>query len=248
MRRERPSPAVVSSSQVGPVRVAGYLLGALLAGPVATPAFAHHPGHDLDEVMGSKEQFFQAVDQPAPPFTLQDADGRRVSMEDLRGKVVVAHFIYAGCPDICPLHADLIAEVQEMVNRTPMQDMAQFVTITTDPANDTPEVLKDYGPARGLDSRNWTFLTTTSDQPEDATRRLALAYGHKFARTDDGYQVHGVVTHVVGRDGRWRANFHGLRFEPVNLVLYLNGLTHEDRAPHPPAEAGWWDRLKGLVR
>src|SRR3546814_4464075 len=59
---------------------------------------------------------------------------------------------------------------------------------------------------------------TTPDQPEDATRLLAEAHGHKFTETEDGYQVHSVVTHVFDREGRWRANFHGLRFEPTNLV------------------------------
>ena len=248
MRRERPSPAVVSCSQAEPARVAGYLLGALLAVPVATPAFAHHPGHDLDEVMGSKEQFFQAVDQPAPRFTLQDADGRRVSLEDLRGKVVVVHFIYAGCPDVCPLHAGLIAEVQEMVNRTPMQGMVQFISITTDPESDTPEVLKAYGPARGLDPLNWVFLTSGPDRPEDATRRLVERFGHRFGKAEDGYQVHAVVTHVIDQEGRWRANFHGLRFEPVNLVLYINGLTNESDASKKPVESSWWDQVKGLFQ
>src|SRR3546814_7648270 len=82
----------------------------------------------------------------------------------------------------------------------------------------TDAVMEGYGPTHGLDPANWTFLTTASDQPEDATRRLAEAYGHSFAKTGDGYQVHGVVTHVVDKQGQWRGNFHGLKFEPANLV------------------------------
>src|SRR3546814_4520189 len=103
------------------------------------------------------------------------------------------------------------SEIQEMVNRTPMKAQVRFVTVTTDPKNDTAEVLRDYGPAHGLDPVNWTFLTTMPDQPEDATRRLAEDYGHKFKKTEEGYQVHGIVTHVIDREGRWRANFHGDR-------------------------------------
>src|SRR3546814_16595287 len=90
-----------------------------------------------------------------------------------------------------------------MVNRTPMKEQVRFVTITTDPVNDTDAVIKDYGSAHGLDPANWTFLTTASDQPEDATRRLAEAYGHSFAKTGDGYQAHGVVPPVeIGRASR----------------------------------------------
>lgn len=212
------------------------------------PASAHSlkDKGELDRLMGDKEKFFQPFEKEAPSFSLQDADGNAVSRTDLRGKVVVLNFIYAGCPDVCPLHAEKIAEIQEMVNQTPMKDRVQFITITTDPKNDTPAVLRDYGPAHGLDPVNWVFLTTTPDQPEDTTRRLAEAHGHKFTKTEDGYQTHSVVTHIIDRQGQWRANFYGLRFEPTNIVLFINALVNETAAPHGHGEQSLWDKMKGL--
>jgi len=135
-----------------------------------------------------------------------------------------------------------------MVNQTPMKDHVQFVTITTDPENDTPDVLRAYGPVHGLDPVNWAFLTTTPDQPEDATRRLAQAHGHSFDKSEDGYQVHSVVTHIFDKQGRWRANFHGLKFEPTNLVTYINALVNETSAPddHEHIEQSLWDKVIGL--
>jgi protein SCO1 len=213
------------------------------------PTLAHHPGHNLDAVMGSKEKFFQTIDKQAPDAALQDAEGRIVRLADLRGKVVVLNFVYARCPDVCPLHAERIGEVQAMVNQTPMKQMVRFVSVTTDPANDTSDVLRAYGPDHGLDPSNWTFLTAVPDQAEDATRKLAKAFGHSFTKSKDGYQMHGVVTHVIDRNGLWRANFHGLRFEPVNLVLYLNGLTNEPEAsPRKTGISRWWDGLKDAFR
>jgi len=133
-----------------------------------------------------------------------------------------------------------------MVNQTPMRELVQFVTITTDPKHDTPEVMRDYGPAHRLDPANWTFLTSGPERPEDTTRKLAERFGHTFSETEDGYQVHGVVTHVIDREGRWQANFHGLEFEPTNLVLYINALTHEHgKEGHP--EESWWDRIRNLL-
>lgn len=44
--------------------------------------------------------------------TLENAEGRVVDLQDLRAKVVVLHFIYPSCPDVCPLHAERIAEIQ----------------------------------------------------------------------------------------------------------------------------------------
>lgn len=218
-----------------------------LALAVVTNSMASaHSLKDLETMLGDKEKFFQPIDKPAPEFVLRNADGNSVGLGDLRGKIIVLHFIYARCPDVCPLHADRIAEIQQMVNQTPMKAQVQFISITTDPVNDNAKVLREYGPAHGLDPVNWTFLTTAPDQPEDTTRRLAEAYGHKFSKTEDGYQVHGIVTHVIDREGRWRANFHGLKFEPVNLVLFVNALVNDVHRPDEHGQKSWWDWLRGL--
>jgi len=206
-------------------------------------------GHSLDELaatLGEKEKYFQPLDKPAPEFTLRNADGKIVRLADFRGKVVVMHFIYASCPDVCPLHAERIAEIQAMINQTPMKERIQFISVTTDPSQDTADVLRGYGSAHGLDAANWVFLTTMPDQPEDATRQLAQTYGHKFTKTPDGYQMHGIVTHVIDRDGRWRANFHGLKFEPVNLVLFVNALVNDVHREQDHEEGSFWDRLWNL--
>ncbi len=190
------------------------------------------------------EKYFQPLDKPAPEFTLRDADGKIFRLADFRGKVVVLHFIYAGCPDVCPLHADRIAEIQAMVNRTPMKSMVQFISVSTDPEHDTPEILRAYGPVHGLSDANWVFLTTMPDQPPDLTRKLVEAYGHKFTKTDDGRLIHGVVTHVIDKEGRWRANFHGLEFASVNLTVFVNALTNDVQRPHHRAKKDFWDRLR----
>lgn len=216
---------------------------ALSLAALGPPASAHSL-KDLEAALGDREKYFQSIDKDTPGFTLQDADGRAFSLADFRGKVIVLHFIYASCPDVCPLHSDRIAEVQGMVNQSPMKEQVAFVSITTDPSNDTPEVLRNYGPAHGLDLANWGFLTTGPDQPEDATRKLAEQFGHKFIKADGGYQIHGIVTHVIDKQGRWRANFHGLRFEPVNLVVFVNALVNDIAKPHPHPKPGLWDRIK----
>jgi protein SCO1/2 len=103
--------------------------------------------------------------------------------------------------------------------------------------------MRDYGLTRGLKTENWVFLTKTPNQAENATRKLAEQFGHKFLKAKDGYQTHSIVTHIIDKGGRWAANFHGLRFEPVNLVLYLNGLTN---TPSKRPELSIWDKIKGL--
>lgn len=225
------------------------LQSAALALAVVMAAAAPVLAHSLEEVdqgLRDKEKYFQPVDSEAPGFSLQDATGRTVSLSGLRGKVVVLNFIYTNCPDVCPLHAERIAELQTMINQTPMKAMVAFVTITTDPQRDRGTVLSDYGQAHGLDPVNWMFLTAPPDQPEDATRKIAEAYGLKFTAGDDGMQMHGTVTHVIDQDGRLRARFHGLKFEPVNFVVFVNALTNRTQKPHPHQQPSLWEKLKGL--
>lgn len=219
----------------------------VLLGIVAADAAAHSRD-ETQRMLGDREQFFQAIDKPTPAFSLQDADGRQVDPSHFRGKVVVLHFVYTHCPDVCPLHADKLAEVQAMVNRTPMKDIVRFVTITTDPRRDGPAVMREYGPLHGLDPVNWTFLTIAPEQPESTTRALAERFGHKFTKTGDGYQMHAVVTHVLDREGRWRGNFHGLRFASTNLVLFINALINDRHPPHTHREDDLWDRVKEVFR
>lgn len=204
-----------------------------------------HSLKSLENQLYNKEKYFQALDKKTPDFTLQDADGKSIGLRDLRGKVVVLHFIYTNCPDVCPLHAERIAEIQQMINPTPMRDLVRFVTITTDPKNDTPEVMRKYGPARGLDPVNWMFLTSGPEKLA-ATRKLVERFGHKFTKDGDGYQLHSVVTHVIDMEGRWRANFHGLKFQPTNLVLFINALTNDVHEANKQRKQGLWEKLRKM--
>jgi protein SCO1 len=211
-----------------------YWLAALAAFLTILPSSGAALAHSLESLqqdLFKKEPYFQVKDESAPDFVLEDTDGKSVALSNLRGKVLVLHFIYTRCPDVCPLHAEKIADVQKMINITPMKEQVEFITITTDPANDLPEVLRSYGPVHGLDPANWMFLTKRRGDPEDATRKLAELFGHGFDKTNDGLQMHGIVTHIIDRDGRWRGNFHGLKFGPTNLVLYVNALVNDVHRP-----------------
>jgi protein SCO1 len=211
--------------------------------PLTMPADAHSL-EELEQDLTSRDKYLQPVDQQAPDFALQDASGHAVRLADLRGKVVVLNFIYTHCPDVCPLHTEFLVGVQSMINVTPMKERVEFVSITTDPKRDTPDVLREYGKAHGLDPVNWMFLTAAPDQPDDTTRKVAEAYGLKFTPSDDGMQMHGIVTHVIDQDGRMRARFHGLKFPRIDVVTYVNALTNGLQKPHE--EPGFWDSLKKL--
>ena len=195
----------------------------LLAGVASAAA---HSLEDFEGQLLKRERYVQMMSKKAPEFTLQDANGRRIGLSDFAGKVVVLNFVYTNCPDVCPLHSEAIASIQEAINPTPMKGLVQFVTITTDPRRDTPAVMKTYGSAHGLDPVNWVFLTSGPDKPA-VTRELAWRYGLKFTQTKEGYQMHGVVTHLIDKSGNIRAKYHGLKFNETNMIVHINALTND---------------------
>ena len=207
------------------------------------PPARAHALEEVDRDLDASEMYFQPADRATPDFTLQDANGAAVRWSDFRGKVVVLNFIYTHCTDECPLHAERIAKIQAMVNQTPMKSVVAFVTITTDPKRDGGKVLSDYGAAHGLDPVNWTFLTAAPDQPDNLTRKFAKAYGLEFTLTAEGEEMHGVVTHVIDQDGRLRARFHGLDFEPPNLVVFINALVNHAQTPQQHDEPSFWTKV-----
>ena len=216
----------LKSRQSIEAKVRGLVLGLMLASVGVAPAAAHSL-KDLEGQPLKRERYVQMMSKKAPEFALRDADGNRVRLSDFAGKVVVLNFVFTNCPDVCPLHSEAIASIQEAINPTPMEGLVQFVTITTDPNRDTPAIMKTYGSAHGLDPVNWVFLTSGPDKPA-VTRELAWRYGLKFTQTKEGYQMHGVVTHLIDKSGHLRARYHGLKFNETNMIVHINALTNDN--------------------
>jgi len=210
------------------IKVYAAMLSALIIGlgMVLTAPTAAHSLKKLEGTFLKRERYAQIVHDKAPAFTLKDADGNKVALADFRGKVVVLHFLYTHCPDVCPLHSEKIASVQQSVNSTPMKGLVKFLSITTDPVRDTPAVMKAHGPDHGLDPVNWMFLSSGVDQPA-ATRDLAGRFGFKFTLGKDGYQMHGIVTMLIDKSGILRAKYHGLKFGETNMIIHINALSND---------------------
>ena len=207
-------------------KVRGLVLGLMLASVGVAPAAAHSL-KDLEDSLQKREPYVQVMSKKAPAFALWNADGNRVRLSDFAGKVVVLNFVYTNCPDVCPLHSEAIASIQEAINPTLMKGLVQFVTITTDPRRDTPAVMKTYGSAHGLYPVNWVFLTSGPDKPA-ATRELAKRYGLKFKVLEGEYQLHGVVTHLIDKSGNLRGKYFGLKFNETNMIVHINALTNDN--------------------
>ena len=158
----------------------------------------------------------------APDFALTSQDGAEVTLAALRGKVVALTFIYASCPDVCPMLTDKMARVQDALGSDFGSKIA-FVSITTDPERDTPEVLKGYAEAFEANLAGWSFLT---GEPA-AVLEVAHRYGVAVAKAADGQVDHTMLTTLIDRQGTMRVQYLGYRFDEEEFRRDLQSLVNE---------------------
>jgi protein SCO1 len=158
----------------------------------------------------------------APNFALISQDGEEIALADFRGKVVAVTFIYASCPDVCPLLTDKLARVQDALGADFGAKVA-FLSITVDPERDTPAVLKEHAEALDADLGGWSFLTGT----ETAVREVARRYGVAVRAAADGQVDHTLLTTLIDRQGAMRVQYLGYRFDPEEFRRDLLDLVDE---------------------
>lgn len=158
---------------------------------------------------------------PVADFVLTDEAGQPFDSQSLHGKVWVASFFFTNCPAVCWRMNQALAAYQQ----THPDSAAQFVSITCDPANDTPEALTKYAEHFKADPQRWRFLTgdlkTIQSIGQDSFKISVVEKDH----TDRAC--------VVDRKGQVRGRFR--LTEPDQLAM-LERLLAVVEAEQPPAD------------
>ncbi|WP_437332284.1 SCO family protein [Sorangium sp. So ce394] len=100
----------------------------------------------------------------------QDGRARRFYTDLLRGRKVLIHFAFTSCKGACPTMTANLARVQALLGKRVGKEVA-ILTITVDPVNDTPKVLKQFA-AKFNAGDGWRFLTGTPENVEKVLGRL----------------------------------------------------------------------------
>ena len=136
----------------------------------------------------------------ARDFALTDGAGKKRTLADFRGKLVVVFFGFAQCPDVCPTTLSDFAQVKQKLGAA--GDQLQVVFITVDPARDTPQVLATYVP--NFDA-SFIGLTGTLDEINAAAREFKVFYQKVPGKTETSYTIdHTAGSYVFDREGRIR--------------------------------------------
>jgi protein SCO1/2 len=154
-----------------------------------------------------------AAGQKVPDFTLVDQNNHTFRFSDLSGKVVALSFMYTRCsfPEYCLRLSNNLGLVGKRFSDELDKNLI-LVTVTFDPANDSPDVLAKYAQTWKASAKGWYFLT---GPPEDV-KRVCLMFGMNFW-ADMGMIAHAMHTAVIDRNGVLVANLDGNEFSAQQL-------------------------------
>ena len=136
-------------------------------------------------------------------FSLTGPEGKTVSLEDFRNKVVLIYFGYTFCPDVCPITLSNLKML--MLSLEEKAEDVQVIFISIDPERDTFQKLKDYVPYF-----HPTFIGLTGSEADLASvaKKYQTFYLKQKVESEAGYlMAHTDVVILVDQNGRFRGRY-----------------------------------------
>ena len=167
------------------------------------------------------------IGEAVPNVELVNQDGKPIHIADYSGKALLITFIYTRCPlaDFCPRMTSQFSALERMLKEEPaLYDRTHLVSISFDPAYDTPEVLRRYA----LDEAHvtadafahWELATGSPDSIRELADFLDLEYGG-----EDEMIMHNLRTAVIAPDGTLSELFTGNSWKPDDVLKTLRGMS-----------------------
>ncbi len=138
------------------------------------------------------------------------------------GKLVLVNFIYTTCPDVCPLFTAKLAAIQRTLAGEQRENYL-LLSITTDPARDTPVKIKEYGEAFKPDFRRWHFLTGS---PKDLAQ-VWKDFGVRVQDLGNGQIQHTNLTTLIDGKGLRRVDYYGDKWQEKEVLKDFRRLAGE---------------------
>jgi protein SCO1/2 len=126
----------------------------------------------------------------------------------------------------------MTGRMAELQQRMPRSSATKLVTLTTDPDNDTPAVMKHFGERFRADFNRWYFLTGRKDQiarlAVDGLKLTAIPKGPAERESDVDLFIHSELFVVVDKRGNSRAAFESYQPDAIaNVLKAVEQLTRE---------------------
>ena len=160
-----------------------------------------------------------------PDYRLINQDGKTIRIQDYKGKVLVLTFIYTRCqdPNQCTLMSSNFAAINQELQKQPeLYGKTHLLSISFDPAYDTPKVLRSYGASyTGKYSdetfAHWEFASGSPDEVKGIAKFFGLRY---FQDTTSGTEqvIHSLRTALIGPDGKIVKVYRGNEWKPEEVI------------------------------
>lgn len=155
----------------------------------------------------SADQVPVIAELPAP--SLVDQDGQVFDHKAMEGRLWVIAFVFTHCRATCPR---LMAQMKKLQARVSNVRSAHFLSVSVDPRNDTPQVIKAYMSENGLDETNWRFVTGDENAVQDfVVDGFKVGYGRTQWSTELTHSNSFALVDEHGRiRGYYRSDDEGL--------------------------------------
>ena len=176
------------------------------SGTEVSQAGAEHSHSAPAQVRGDDGGTYAGIDlEPPyqrPSFTLTDTSGAAYDFATAtKGRPTLLFFGYTNCPDVCPTtFADIAVALRKLDPSVASQ--IQVVFVTTDPARDTPQVIREWLDRFDADLPT-PFVGLTGDQA--TLDQAQLSAGVPLAQ--DGGQTHSALLLLYGADDKAHVAF-----------------------------------------
>lgn len=214
--QSKPSPASRPRTARSLWIALGSVLGLLVLAAVSMSRWTGHQPEALPGVVAADGTSFLTNFRP---LHLVDQAERPFDPEALRGKVVLFNFIFTSCPSVCPVQTQGLAEVMQKLPEAD-RERVRFVSVSIDPKNDTPQVLRAFAARFKVDFSRWTFVTGGKADIDQLADRLRLFAENKERLPEN----HGTTLWLMDGGGRLMQRYAGNPPEVDRLVSELHAL------------------------
>ncbi|HEV2837493.1 MAG TPA: SCO family protein [Pyrinomonadaceae bacterium] len=154
-----------------------------------------------------------------PDYLLRNQDGKQIRIHDYRGKALLLTFIYTRCPlpEYCTLMSNNFAQIDRILENDPtVYAKTHLLSISIDPAYDTPQVLRSYGAAHTERYEKETF-SHWEFASGDQVKEMAQFFGLRYFPEQDQI-IHGLKTAIIAPDGKVVKVYTGNDWKPDEVV------------------------------
>jgi protein SCO1/2 len=169
---------------------------------------------------------------PRPEFTLTDTAGRPYDFaQETAGRLTLLFFGYTSCPDVCPVHMATLAAALER----PGVPQPVVVFVTTDPARDTPDHLRDW-----LDNFDGDFVGLTGTQDQIQQAEAAAMVEPSLTVDTDGVALEAPPTDGQDYEIGHAAQIIAYTSDDLTHIVYPFGIQRDDWTADLPRLADGW--------